>query len=301
VEKKPGLLKPISAWYMAGGIVTMMAALIACLIEFQLGALLAIPAFILFVLLGWSEFSTGRTIQCSRVGSRRSIMRTSVVTLVARILLISLLWGDVIDAGAGGRTPLLPWDDLSIGALLFYLSIIWLSGEAIISLYLARHRDLFLRPESEEARPDLSHYALKDASACPHCQGAIESLWRSCPHCGGETPRSLSMEKAVNMFERKAQEKALPETRAGHYARLAEALLKNGQPDEAVAAYRQAIVLTGFPVKRTNYMVQAARVLRSGGHDHEAVTLLDEALAIDPSDLAGASKLKIEIGDLPPA
>lgn len=310
----------MGAWYMAGGIITMVTALIACFLEFKLGALLAIPAFILFVLLGSNEFSTGRTIWRSEVGSWKGSMSISILTILARLVFISVLWGNVFKSGPGGQTVLLPWDNLSIEVLPFYLNVIWLAGEVAFFLYLSMRRDLFMLPDSEGGRPDLATCTIKSVSECPHCHEVVEKFWQSCPtcgtalpktccecdgdlgdllvkcpHCGTEILQSLSMQKTVNMFEKLTQEKGLPETRAVHYARLAEALLKNGQPDEAVAAYRQAIELTAFPVKRTNFMVQAARILKNTGHDNEAVKLLNEALAIDPADLAGASKLKGEI------
>jgi tetratricopeptide (TPR) repeat protein len=120
-----------------------------------------------------------------------------------------------------------------------------------------------------------------------------------CPTCGAEIMQSESMKKTIDMFEKMTHEKALPETQAVHYARLAEALLKNGQSDEAIVAYRKAIELTKFPVKRTNFMVQAARILKNNGHDNEAMKLLNEAMAIDPTDRAGASKVRSEISGGP--
>jgi hypothetical protein len=325
VEKGSGLLKPMGGWYMAGGIIMMITALVVCLWDLKLGAILAIPAFILFVLLGTNEFSTGRTIWRSEVGSWRGIMGTSVVTILVRLLFISVLWGYVVKSGPGGQTVLLPWNDPSIEVLTFYLNVIWLAGEAVFFVYLSRHRDFFMLTESERARPDLATCTIKSVSECPHCHEIVERDWQSCPYCGTALPRtccecggglvglltqcphcgaeilqSISTKKNVTMFEKLTQEKGLPETRAVHYARLAEALLKNGQPDEAVAAYRQAIKLTSFPVKRTNFMVQAARILKNTGHANEAVTLLDEALTIDPADLAGASKLKGEISGRSP-
>jgi cytochrome c-type biogenesis protein CcmH/NrfG len=103
------------------------------------------------------------------------------------------------------------------------------------------------------------------------------------------------MQKTVDMFRKLTEEDSLPETKAVHYARLGEALLKNGQPEEAVEAYRNAIKLTAYPRKRTNFMVQTARILANTGHDRDASKLVDEALAIDPMDHAGANKVRIEI------
>lgn len=313
----------MGAWYMAGGIITIVSALIAFFLEFKLGALLAIPAFILFVLLGSNQFSAGRTIWRSEVGSWRGIMGVSLMTFLARLVFISVLWGNVFK-GPGGQTVLLPWENLSTTVLPFYLNLVWLIVEAVLFVYLSLHRDLFMLKECEGNRPDLATCAIKSASECPHCHEVVETYWQSCPYCGTKLPRicgecggdvgemlmkcphcgteimqSLSLRKTIDMFVKMTQEKALPETKAVHYARLAEALLKNGQSDEAVAAYRQAIELTSYPVKRTNFMVQAARILMNTGHEKEALKLIGEALAIDPLDRAGASKLQNEASGLP--
>lgn len=149
VERKSGLLKPMGVWYMAGGIITIISALVACFLEFRLGALLAIPAFILFVLLGSNELSTGRTVWRSEVGSWRGSMGISIATILARLVFISVLWGNVFKNGPNGPTVLLPWNDLSLGVVPFYLNLIWLAGEVLFFVYLSLRRDLFMLPESE--------------------------------------------------------------------------------------------------------------------------------------------------------
>ena len=60
-------------------------------------------------------------------------------------------------------------------------------------------------------------------------------------------------------------------------------------------AYRKAISLTSYPRKRTNFMVQAARILANTGYSAEAAKLLDEAMTIDPADIAGAQAVRSEI------
>lgn len=316
------LLKPMGAWYTIGGLITIVGAITASLLEFKLGAILAIPGFILLALLGSMEFSAGRTIWRSEVGSWRSIVNTSTITILARLLFVYMFWGDVFTRG---RT-VLPWESSSLGVWLFFLNAIWLVGEAVFFVYLYLHPDFFMLSECEGDRPDLASCAVRSASECPHCKEVVETWWRSCPycgtklpltcrecggqlsdvmsrcpHCGTEVAQSASMAKTVEMFRKLTKENALPETKATHYARLAEALLKNGQPEEAVAAYRHAIALTTYPRKRTNFMVQAARILANTGHQSEANRLLDEALAIDPADLAGARSVRSEMSGSPAA
>ena len=314
---KSVLLKPMGAWYTIGGLVTIISAAVVGLIEFKLGPILAIPAFILLVLLGTMEFSAGRTIRRTEVGSWKSIMTTSVATLLSRLLFIYLLFPEVFTRrGIVGF-----WETGSLGVWMFYLNLIWMIGEAVFTIYLYFHPDFFMLEECEGDRPDLASCAVRSASECPHCHEVVETWWQSCPYCGTKLPRtcagcggelsdvmatcpacgaevvqSVSMAKTVEMFRKLTEEKALPETKAVHYARLAEALLKNGQPKEAVASYRHAIALTTFPRKRTNFMVQAARILANTGHEAEAERLLDEAMAIDPADVAGAQTVRSEIG-----
>ncbi len=304
-------------WYTIGGLITIVSAVVVSLIEFKLGPILAIPAFILLVLLGSMEFSAGRTIRRSEAGSWKSIMTTSATTLLSRLLFIYLLWPEVFTR----RGMVFFWETGSLGVWMFYLNLIWLIGEAAFAVYLYLHSDFFMREECDKDRPDLASCSVKSVSECPHCHEVVETWWQSCPYCGTKLPRtcascgsvltdvmpncptcgseivqSVYMAKTVEMFKRLTEEDALPETKAVRYARLAEALLKNGQPEEAVAAYRQAIALTTFPRKRTNFMVQAARILANTGHEAEAEKLLDEAMAIDPADVAGAQTVRSEIG-----
>jgi tetratricopeptide (TPR) repeat protein len=317
VTEKSGLLKPMGAWYIVGSLITLFSAVVVCFLEFRLGALLAIPGFIVLVLIGSMQLSAGRTIWRSQVGSWRGIITTSILTLLARVLFLLILWQDVFTRGG----IVLPWETVAMGVLSFYLNLVWLGGEVLFFVYLYNHPDFFMLQECVEGdRPDLASCTIKSVSECPHCHEVVETHWQSCPycgtklpsvcgdcgghlenlmvncpHCGAEVIRSVSMQKTVDMFRKLTEEVSLPETKAVHYARLGEALLKNGQPEEAVEAYRNAIKLTSYPRKRTNFMVQTARILANTGHDRDASKLLDEALAIDPMDQAGANKVRTEI------
>jgi len=92
---------------------------------------------------------------------------------------------------------------------------------------------------------------------------------------------------------------AAPETRSARYARLGDGLLKVGQLDEAVEAFRTAIHYTNFDRKRTNFMVKMAVVMANKGSIAEADQLLDAALKLDPQDISGAQKVMTELHKAP--
>lgn len=312
------LMKPMGAWFAIGGILTIATTLITSFFEFKFGSLFAIPAFVLLIALGSMELSAGRSIWRSEVGAWRSMVNTVAITILVRLLLIFVLWSNVFTYGG----VKLPWEEFSTSVWPFYLNVIWLIGEVLFFVYLYLHPDMFMVQSTEEDRPDLATSSIKSVSECPACHEVVETTWRSCPYCGTKLPQicgecggelgdvlktcphcgaeivlSVSLQKNVEMFQRMVKEDTVPETRAVYYARLAEAMLKDGRPDEAVDAYREAIKLTVHPRKRTNFMVQAASILKNTGHESQASILLDEALAIDPQDYAGAAKAKAELGN----
>lgn len=311
------LMRPMGAWFIVGGLVTIVTTLIATFFEFKFGSLFAIPAFILLIAAGTMEISTGRSIWRLDIGGRRSIVNTLMITIVVRLILVFALWSNVITS-TGIK---LPWDHLTTGVWPFFLNIIWLAGEALFLLFIYQRPHLFIEEVNGGFRPDLATSSIKSASECPSCHEVVETYWQSCPycgtrlpqicgecggelvdlvkncpHCGVEIVRSASLQKNVEMFQRMVEGDTVPEMKAVHYSRLAEALLKDGRPDEAIEAYRQAISLTVHPRKRTNFMVRAANILKNTGHEGQALTLLDEALSIDPQDYAGAAKVKVEMG-----
>jgi tetratricopeptide (TPR) repeat protein len=319
VEKK-ALLKPLSVLYIVGGIVTIISAIFLGLIKLRLGAILAIPSLVVFLLVAATELSAGRTTWRSEVGSWRSIVSTSVMVLLVRALFIYLGLPDANVAGA------FFFDSGDAWNVLFYANVVLLVTEVLVLVYISRHSEFFMLQECDpsENRPDLASCTVKSVSECPACHEVVETYWQSCPycgtslphicaecggelgamltkcpHCGKEVMQSISLKKTIDTFQKLAREDALPETKAIRFARLAEALLKNGQADEAVTAYRQAIEFTRFTRKRTNFMVQAARILKNTGHQAEASKLLDDALALDPQDYAGAAAIKSEMGPKP--
>lgn len=298
---------------LIGGIVMLLSGIWASLLGFKLGAVLAIPSFLVFILAAASEISTGQSVWKAIMGSWRNIMTTLLMVILVRLFMIYLGWGSaIVTTGAGNEIVF----SGSLENVLFWSNVVILAAEAVITLVLYRRRDLFMALDDGGAVRRMGIAGSKTVSECPSCSEVVEAYWQSCPYCGTSLPRVCggcgseldemaatcpkcgtdvvdagSMEKTIATFTALVQEDALPETKATRYARLAEALLKNGDVDGAVEAYRQAIKHTAFPRKRTNFMVRTARILKNSGHTEEAKAMLDEAMAIDPSDLAGAGAM----------
>lgn len=299
---------------LVGGVVLLISGLWASLLGFKLGAVLAIPSFLVFILAAVSEFSTGHSVWKAILGSWRSIVSTLALVVLVRLLMLYFGWGHVISFTGGFAVSFAP----TLEVVLFWCNLALIAAEALILAYLYRRSDLFMA--ADEGVRSYMETTTKTVSECPACKEVVEAYWQSCPYCGTSLPRvcgdcghdlgelltkcphcgkevmdSESMSKTIATFRALVQEDALPETKATRYARLAEALLKNGDTAEAISAYREAIRYTAFPRKRTNFMVQAARILKNTGGSAEALTLLDEALRLDAQDIAGAGKLKADI------
>jgi len=103
----------------------------------------------------------------------------------------------------------------------------------------------------------------------------------------------------VDALRKTAELDASPETRSARYARLGDGLLKIGQLDEAVEAFKTAIHYTKYDRKRTNFMVKMAVVMANKGRLDEADQLLDAALKLDPQDVSGAQKVMEELHKAP--
>lgn len=298
----------------------IIGAIWACFLSFKLGALFAIPGFLILIVVASSELTTGFSVWRSELGGWRGIITTLMFVVLARVAMLFFGFGEVFRSTRGSISIVF---ELSLGNILFWLNLVLLVGEAATFVYLYRHSEFFMLRE-EARKQTMSEAVAKTVSECPNCQEVVESYWQSCPYCGTRLPRtcvdcghdlgdmlmkcphcgkevmqSAALRKTIETFEMMAKEDVLPETKATRYARLAEALLKNGDTKEAIDAYRMAIQYTKFPRKRTNFMVQAARILKNTGNEKEALRLLDEALALDSKDIAGAGKLKAEIQTSP--
>ncbi len=316
MDRSP-ILRPLGATLLVGGIVMLLSGIWASLIGFKLGAVLAIPSFLVFILVAASEMSTGKSVWMAIMGSWRGIMTTLLMVILVRVLMIYLGWGGAIVTRGAGTELVFSY---TLENILFWCNVVLLAVEAVIILVLYRRSDLFMSQDDGGASRCTAIAGSKTVSECPSCNEVVESFWQSCPYCGTSLPRvcggcgltldelatvcpqcgkdavdSESMEKTIATFKALVQEDVLPEAKATRYARLAEALLKNGDTEGAVAAYQQAIRHTAFPRKRTNFMVRAARILKNTGNRTEAFALLDEAMRLDPSDVAGAGPMQAEM------
>lgn len=312
--EKSAVLKPIGATLLVGGVVMLISGLWASLLGFKLGAVLAIPSFLVFTLAAVSEISTGQSVWKAIMGSWRGIVSTLALVVVIRLLMLFFGWSHVFSFSRGFSVSFAP----TLEVILFWCNLALVVAEGGILAYLYRRSDLFMTQDHGDR--NFLETTTKTVSECPSCHEVVEAYWQSCPYCGTSLPRVCgdcghdlgdlltkcphcgkevmdveSMNKTIATFRALVQEDALPETKATRYARLAEALLKNGDTAEAVAAYREAIRHTAFPRKRTNFMVQAARILKNTGKSEDALVLLDEALKLDAQDVAGAAKLRAEI------
>lgn len=288
----------MGATLLIGGIVMLLSGIWASLIGFKLGAVLAIPSFLVFVVAASSEISTGQSVWKAIMGSWRGVMTTLLVVILVRLIMIYLGWGSAIVTTDAGTEIVFSY---SLENFLFWSNVVILAAEAVIIFVLYRRRDLFMAHDDGGAVRRMDIARSNTVYECPSCREITEAYWHSCPYCGTSLPRMCgcgqdavdagSMERTIATFTALVQEDALPETKAARYARLAEALLKNGDVDAAVEAYRQAIEYTAFPRKRTNFMVRAARILKNSGRTEDARAMLDKAMALDPADLAGAGAM----------
>ena len=306
------ILRLMGATLLIGGIVMLLSGIWASLIGFKLGAVLAIPSFLVFVVAASSEISTGQSVWKAIMGSWRGVMTTLLVVILVRLIMIYLGWGSAIVTTDAGTEIVFSY---SLENFLFWSNVVILAAETVIIFVLYRRRDLFMAHDDGGAVRRMDIARSNTVYECPSCREITEAYWHSCPYCGTSLPRVCGcgrelekmtaicpgcgkvavdasfMERTIATFTALVQEDALPETKAARYARLAEALLKNGDVDAAVEAYRQAIEHTAFPRKRTNFMVRAARILKNSGRTEDARAMLDKAMALDPADLAGAGAM----------
>jgi len=304
--KKPILLLP-SAGVIFAGLMLIVSPAMAMFTFKTVGTIEGILMMLLYTVVGIMEISTSRSIAGTQVGEWPGLMRALVLAAVLHTILLYLTAGTIFD-----------------------LNLIALALDALAIVLLLIFRKAFM-PSKKEVEASLKRFGrttIKIVNKCPKCGGIVDIDWMLCPDCGTHLPQvcakcgteikegerscckcgtvieiSPSMIKMVETLQRNAETEAAPETRSAHYARLGDGLLKAGRPDEAVEAYRTAIGYTHFDRKRTNFMVKMAVVLANKGRADEADKLLDEAMSIDPSDVAGAQKVKesLKAGPVCPA
>lgn len=296
--KKPVMLIPALGVIFAGIMLIISPALAIFAYE-SIGSTTGVMLVLLFVVVGFWLMSTSRSILGTQVGEWSGIMKTLVVSLVLQLIAVALT-KDVI--------------------FILNLVAVGLEGLALLLVYVYKPCFMPTVAEAEAAMRRFAQVSIKAVSKCPKCKAMVESEWTLCPECGTslprfcakcntninenetvcskcgaviETPASLMI--MVDTLRKTAELEAAPETRSARYARLGDGLLKIGQLDEAIEAFRTAISYTNYDRKRTNFMVKMAVVMANKGNLNEADRLLVEALRIDPQDVAGANEVMADL------
>jgi len=302
--KKPVLLLPAIGLIFAG-LVLIISPATAIFVFKSVGTVFGIILMLLFTVVGVWEISLSRTIASSQVGEWPGIMKALIIALFLRLIAL-FLTADLVQL----------------------LNLVALGLEVLAIVLVYAYRPSFM-PNQEEVAAALKRFstvAVKAGAHCPKCKSVVEADWTLCPDCGTRLPKycakcntkimenETSCSKCGNKIEvpaslllmvetlrRTAEMDAAPETRSARYARLGDGLLKVGQLDEAVEAFRTAIHYTNFDRKRTNFMVKMAVVMANKGSIAEADQLLDAALKLDPQDVSGAQKVMAELHKAPDA
>jgi len=294
------MMKPAAIWLVIGGILTLVASIWIFIGESVFGTTLGTLIVLLLFLIGVLEISSSKTVWRAEIGGWRGVMMAVGLSVLFRILMVYL-----------SNDFYLFWAGTAVGI-----------GEFLVFLLLYAKRDLFLPSEEERAAVlgKIEASSIKTVAECPSCHAIVEPDWESCPDCGvslpklcascgeplekgvakcpccgAEVEKSASVMKMIVALRASAEEDVPQETKSSRYARLAEGLLKGGEIQAALDSYEKAIHNTGFARKRCHFMVKMATILKNTGRTDEAVTLLDEAIASDTEDYAGAARLKNEI------
>ncbi|KAF5057736.1 zinc-ribbon domain protein [anaerobic digester metagenome] len=300
--KKPLLLLPAIGLIFAG-LVLIITPPTAIFVFKSVTTVIGIILMLLFTVVGVWEMSVARTVAISQVGEWPGIMKTLLVALVLRLVAI-LLTDDLI----------LLLNQVALGFEVLALALVFV------------YKPSFM-PSSDEVAAALKRFSsvtVKAGAQCPKCKAVVEADWTLCPDCGTRLPKycancgevikenetacckcgtkievPASLMQMVDALRKTAELDASPETRSARYARLGDGLLKIGQLDEAVEAFKTAIHYTKYDRKRTNFMVKMAVVMANKGRLDEADQLLDAALKLDPQDVSGAQKVMEELHKAP--
>ena len=300
--KKPVLLLPAIGLIFAG-LILIISPATAIFVFRSVSTVFGIILMLLFAVVGIWEISLSRTIATSQIGEWPGIMKALVIALVLRLIAIVLT------------------EDL-IQLLNFVAGGLEVLAVALVFVY----KPSFM-PSKEEVAAALKRFSsvtVKAGAQCPKCKAVVEAEWTLCPDCGTRLPKycakcntkvnegetacckcgtkmevAASLVLMVETLRKTAELDAAPETRSARYARLGDGLLKVGQLDEAVEAFKTAIHYTQFDRKRTNFMVKMAVVMANKGSIAEADQLLDAALKLDPQDVSGAQKVMAELHKAP--
>jgi RNA polymerase subunit RPABC4/transcription elongation factor Spt4 len=320
MQRKNMLLKPLAAWLIVAGIVTIISIIYAVFVAHTVDVIVGILLMIfLFLVSGW-EITAARSVWGSQVGERDNIVRSMSVVLLARVLLIYLVL-DLNTFGDIGRFQSLS-SAQQTGLVLSILLIVSAVAEIAVLLVATKKKEYFQpsKEEMENALRKVGTTKVKSVSECPKCKELVETTWSLCPNCGSALPKfcancgaelkamqdtcpscgakvesSESLRATIQTLKASAESPAMQETRSARYARLAEAQLKGGDMNGAVESYKKAIQSTEFDRKRTNFMVKMAVILYNTGQKDEALKLLDQSLEMEPDDWAGARKVMDDI------
>lgn len=300
--KKPVLLLPAIGLIFAG-LILIISPPTAIFLFRSVSTVFGIVLMLLFAVVGIWEISLSRTIATSQVGEWPGIVRALGIALVLRLAAI-FMTDDLIQL-------------LNLAA----------AGLEVLALALVFVYKPSFMPSKEEVATALKRFSsltVKAGAQCPKCKAVVEAEWTLCPDCGTRLPKycakcntkvnegdtacckcgtkievAASLVLMVETLRKTAELEAAPETRSARYARLGDGLLKVGQLDEAVEAFKTAIHYTQFDRKRTNFMVKMAVVMANKGSIAEADQLLDAALKLDPQDISGAQKVLAELHKAP--
>lgn len=314
------LLKPLAAWLVIAGIITIVSIFYAIFASHTIDVIIGILLTLVLIIVASWEITVARSVWGSQIGERDNIMRSMLACLLVRAFLIYL----ILDVNA--LCKITQFDTLSsgqqAGLILSILSIISAIVELIVFVVAVKKKEYY-QPSKEEldnAMRKVGGAKVKSVSECPKCKDLVELDWSLCPNCGSKLPKfcancgeelkimqdtcpkcgtkveaPASLRVMIQTLKASAESPALQETRSARYARLAEAQLKGGDVEGAIESYKKAIQNTEFNRKRTNFMVKMAIVLDNSGRKEDAIKMLDDSLELDPDDWAGAKKVISQI------
>jgi tetratricopeptide (TPR) repeat protein len=316
MQSKNMLLRPLAAWLIVAGILTIVTIFYAIFAVHSIGVIVGILLMLVLVLVAVWEITVVRSVWSTQVGERDNIIRAMTASLLARALLVLL----IVDTNAFGRITDFNRLTLNqqVGVVLVLLSLISAAVELAVLFVVLRKREYFQpsKEELENALRKVGGATVKSVSECPKCKELVELDWSLCPNCGSALPKFCancgnelklaqdtcpkcgtkveapeSLKAMVKALKASAESPAMVETRSARYARLAEAQLKSGNVEEAIDSYRKAIHYTEFNRKRTNFMVKMALILYNTGKKEDAMKMLEASLEMEPEDWAGARKV----------
>jgi tetratricopeptide (TPR) repeat protein len=309
MEKKLLVLKPVAAWLIIAGLMTLVTT-VAVTFYFQvLSTLVGFISLLFLVFLAAYEMTAFRSVWIAQVGEWGNIIKVLGISVLVRAVLLSLTFSAYSDGFIGKKLLLLD--------SLFILNVVSILIEAGGLAFIYMNKSLFLpsKAEIELVMKRLQAVESTTVAECPNCKQVVEADWCCCPTCGTELPKfctsckapvcstdkccaacgaeiakSVAIMKTIKMMKDNADLPALPETKSVRNARYAEALLKGGFIDESIDAYRKAIDNTTFVRKQTNFLVKMGTIYMNAGKKKEAEDHFNAALELDKEDIAGARK-----------